>query len=118
MEQYRGQTIVELGHINKSFPGVYQKGSGAIRVFGETVKNTNPKRAQELGIGFDKSDAMLTADYITENGLLAKSFGLKNQRGCLDQGQSLFCSKKGPGRILVGVFRSERARYMALAGSL
>ena len=115
MEQYRGQTIVELGHINKSFPGVYQKGSGAIRVF-RPWKTRIPKKPRS--VSFDKSDAMLTADYITENGLLAKSFGLKNQRGCLDQGQSLFCSENGPGRILVGVFRSERARYMALAASL
>ena len=86
MEQYKGQTIVELEHINKSFPGVkalddvhfhlksgevmallgengagkstlmkvlsgvYQKDSGTIRIFGETVENMTPKRAQELGV--------------------------------------------------------------------
>ena len=86
MEQYKGQTIVELEHINKSFPGVkalddvhfhlksgevmallgengagkstlmkvlsgvYQKDSGTIRIFGETVENMSPKRAQELGV--------------------------------------------------------------------
>ena len=86
MEQYKGQTIVELEHINKSFPGVkalddvhfhlksgevmallgengagkstlmkvlsgvYQKDSGTIRIFGETVDNMTPKRAQELGV--------------------------------------------------------------------
>ena len=34
----------------KILSGVYQKDAGTIRVFGESVENLSPKKAQELGI--------------------------------------------------------------------
>lgn len=86
MDQYKGQYIVELDNVSKTFPGVkaldgvhfrlkagevmallgengagkstlmkilsgvYQKDTGTMKIFGESIHTMNPKRAQELGV--------------------------------------------------------------------
>lgn len=85
-----GEVLALLGEngagkstLMKVLSGVYQKDSGVIKIFGETVENLNPKKAQDLGIAIIHQELNMCAHLsvaeniflgreIVRNGILAK----------------------------------------------
>lgn len=77
---YSGEVLALLGEngagkstLMKILSGVYSKDEGSIRVFGSTVDDMNPKRAQELGIAIIHQELNMCSHLsVAENIFLGK----------------------------------------------